>query len=75
MQDISQIQKTLKRGDKQRIAELTGSSLDMVIKVLKEERPATAHKGRMILEAAKMIIAQRQELEDYFSKKRKKPKT
>lgn len=74
MEDIPQLQKTLKRGDKQRIAELTGSSLDMVIKVLKEERPATATKGRMIVEAARMIIDQRRELEAYFAKRRKKGK-
>ena len=74
MEDIPQLQKTLKRGDKQRIAELTGSSLDMVIKVLKEERPATATKGRMIVEAARLIIDQRRELEAHFDEQRAKAK-
>ncbi len=71
MQDLAHIQKSLLRGDKKRIAELTGSSLDMVIKVLKGERPSTAPKGRLIIEAARQIITHRIAMQEYFDKKRK----
>ena len=64
MQDLTEIQNQLKRGDKQRIAELTSSSLDTVVKVLKGERRSDTPKGRLIVEAAVTIIRQRLELSE-----------
>ena len=62
MQDLDQIQDELRRGDKQRIAELTHSSLDTVVKVLKGERPSTTAKGQLIVRTAQTILQQRADL-------------
>jgi len=71
MEDLDEIQSELKRGDKQRIADLTHSSLDTVVKVLKGERPSDTDKGRLIVFAATTLIKQREELREMISERRK----
>jgi len=65
MEEIEQIAASLQRGDKQRIAELTKSSLDTVVKVLNLERSSTSPKGQLILFAAKELLEQRERLAAY----------
>lgn len=66
MQHLTEIQQQLKRGDKARIAELTDSSLDMVLKVLKGQRSCRTPKGKSIVRAAKSIIQQRERMSRRF---------
>ena len=65
MEDLDQIQQELKRGDKQRLAEVTYSSLDTVIKVLNGERSSETVKGRLIVQSAIRLLEQRVELQAF----------
>jgi hypothetical protein len=71
MDEITEILKDIKRGDKSHIAELTGSSLDMVIKVLKGQRSPHAGKGKLIIMAGLCIIRQRKVLEQQYREEKK----
>ena len=66
MEEITEILKDIKRGDKTHIAELTGASLDMVIKVLKRQRSSGTGKGKLIIMAGLCIIRQRKVLEQKY---------
>jgi hypothetical protein len=71
MNEITEILKDIKRGDKTHIAELTGASLDMVIKVLKGERSSDVGKGKLIIMAGLCIIRQRRVLEQMYREEQK----